>query len=174
MDTFVTRELLKSVADSAENVSVAVSCLGDHHSSLMRAQMDSGHPLTRKPFRHSSRPASSLQYHSGFLRSLIVRMRKAKLTHWKSEMMFGRWVLQRPYTMLIRRASSSRSLVTRWVSQAWNSASARASLALVLAGLMESAMVGLVEEREREAETRLVRGRPSGTNGGHRGWTWRP
>ena len=44
MDTLLSRELLKSVADGAENASVMVSCLATSHgrrSSPMRAQMDS-------------------------------------------------------------------------------------------------------------------------------------
>ena len=62
--------------------------------------------------------------------------------------------------MLIRRASSSRSLTTRWASQAWSSAWAWASLELVLAGPEpEPVAVELVEgSEEREAEPRPVNG----------------
>ena len=56
LDTLLSRELLKAVADGAENVSVVVSYLPTvvtHLQCVHRWIQCTGHPLTRMPFRRS-------------------------------------------------------------------------------------------------------------------------
>ena len=84
MDTLLSRELLKAVADGAGNVTVVVSYLPTvvtHLQSVHRWIQCTGHPLTRMPFRRSTiRPLKCKDLINITQTSNIFCVRDAKVT----------------------------------------------------------------------------------------------